>query len=67
MGLKMSEGIRFSSGMVGGFALAFLYEPVFTCILIATTPILGLCGWYMQKVTLQGDKVDEAYGKVRLT
>jgi len=65
IGVKMSEGIMFMSGMIGGFVLGFYYEAAFTAILIATTPLLGICGWYLQKVTLLGEKVDDAYGKVR--
>lgn len=67
MGLKLSEAVTFGSGLLGGFGLAFYYEAPFTAILIATTPLLGIAGWYMQKVTLMGEKVDDAYGKAGAT
>jgi len=66
LGKKTSEGIQFASMAIGGFVFAFFYEPMFTLVLIATTPVLALCGSFLNNVTTGGAaRIESAYSRVR--
>jgi hypothetical protein len=66
LGKKMAEGLQFGSQAVAGFVLALTYEPLFTLVLIATTPILALCGSFLNRVTTSGAaRIETSYSRVR--
>jgi hypothetical protein len=66
LGKKMAEGLQFGSQAVAGFVLALTYEPLFTLVLIATTPILALCGSFLNRVTTGGAaRIETSYSRVR--
>jgi hypothetical protein len=66
LGKKTAEGIQFTSMAIGGFVLAFFYEPLYTLVLIATTPVLALCGSFLNNVTTGGAaRIESAYSRVR--
>lgn len=65
MGLKLAELIQFCAQLISGFVIGFVFEPYFSMVLMVTTPVLGVCGWFLQKVNTEGGtKTEAAYSKV---
>jgi len=64
MGLKLAELIQFCAQLISGFVIGFVFEPYFSMVLMVTTPVLGVCGWFLQKVNTEGGtKTEAAYSK----